>query len=271
MVRQRNTTNVTRRDWMRVTGIASAGMAARSVSAVAYADESQATENAGKSDVAKPLSLVELFTSQGCSSCPPADRVLADLVNRHESDGLPAIGLSFHVDYWNYLGWRDPFSSGLWSQRQKRYASVLKDRVYTPQMIVNGQTGFVGSRRKQLDMLLGEAATRIHEHTIVLKVERDAARINVSYSIKGDGDGRLINLALAARSLTATASRGENAGRTLTHANVVRDFAVRRLEELDGSIWWNLPEEMDTDYSVVAYVQQSKTANITGVVEVALS
>ena len=265
MVQRRNTTGVTRRDWMRLVGIASAGVAAP-VPVIACADESETSGIPGNSAVTKPLSLVELFTSQGCSSCPPADRVLADLVNRHESEGLPAIGLSFHVDYWNYLGWRDPFSSGLWSQRQKRYASVLNDRVYTPQMIVNGQTGFVGSRRKQLDLLIGAAATRVHTHTIALEVKRDAARINVSYSVKGDGDGRLVNLSLVARSLTATATRGENAGRTLTHANVVRDFAVRRLEELDGAIWWNLPKETDTDYSVVAYVQQSRTAEITGVV-----
>ena len=95
--------------------------------------------------------LVELFTSQGCSSCPPADRVLAKLAKEAEAGDLPIVALSFHVDYWNRLGWKDPYSDAAFSQRQRIYASKLPDqRVYTPEIVVNGSSGHVGSRESEV-------------------------------------------------------------------------------------------------------------------------
>jgi hypothetical protein len=90
--------------------------------------------------------VVELFTSQGCSSCPAADKNLADLIEKAEAKGQLIIGLSFHVDYWNYIGWKDPYSKSDFTERQRKYASHLNsESVYTPQMIVNGEKEFVGS------------------------------------------------------------------------------------------------------------------------------
>ncbi|MGI9470231.1 MAG: DUF1223 domain-containing protein [Rubripirellula sp.] len=273
-----------RRRWLRAASCATVGVAVSSSlrafepplvskASPSAADAFESAEVGQAADRGSDqLNIVELFTSQGCSSCPPADRVLADLVERHESEGVPAIGLSFHVDYWNHLGWQDPFSSAFWSQRQKRYANVLKDRVYTPQMIVNGQTGFVGSRRKQLDAILDQAKETAPEHQIELRAEQDAQRgVNVTYSVTGEGEGRLVNFALVARSLSATASRGENAGRTLTHANVVRDFAIRRLTEPSGELTWPTPSDAGASFAVVAYVQHAKSAMITSAVEQSLS
>src|SRR5579872_5297720 len=93
--------------------------------------------------------VIELFTSQGCSSCPAADKNLAELIEEAEKKGLPVYGLSFHVDYWNYIGWKDPYSRSEYTARQREYSSFLNsETVYTPQMIVNGEVEFVGSDKK---------------------------------------------------------------------------------------------------------------------------
>ena len=99
----------------------------------------------------EPIAVIELFTSQGCSSCPSADKLLAQTLSDAKRDNKLIIALSFHVDYWNRLGWTDPFSDKKYSQRQSDYASAMQLRsVYTPQMIVNGSTEFVGSNEKEL-------------------------------------------------------------------------------------------------------------------------
>ncbi|MCG8649583.1 MAG: DUF1223 domain-containing protein, partial [Pirellulales bacterium] len=209
----------------------------------------------------------ELFTSQGCSSCPPADQVMRDLVDRHEREDYPVLGLSFHVDYWNYLGWSDPFSSPQWSTRQRTYARVLQDRVYTPQMIVNGQTPFVGSRRKQLQQLLDQHVGQQAGHTIKLAASLRGDNVVVKYAVQGPQQSHLINIALVARSLAAKADAGENAGRTLSHANVVRDFTVRRLHSDGGEAVLRRPASERTKYSLIAYVQRVQAVTISGATE----
>src|SRR5690348_14071546 len=107
-----------------------------------------------------PLVVVELFTSQGCSSCPPADSYLGELARRPD-----VLGLAFHVDYWNYIGWTDPFASKLASQRQRDYAKHLNLRyVYTPQMVINGATEGVGSERSTIGMLIKAASEEKAPH-----------------------------------------------------------------------------------------------------------
>src|SRR5678816_1982458 len=102
--------------------------------------------------------VLELFTSQGCSSCPPADRLLSSFIKEGEVAGRQVVALSFHVDYWNDLGWADPFSLPAWTERQRQYAEALGDnRVYTPELVVAGQTGFVGSNGGQIRQAIGKA------------------------------------------------------------------------------------------------------------------
>ncbi|MEO1083852.1 MAG: DUF1223 domain-containing protein [Acidobacteriota bacterium] len=109
--------------------------------------------------------VVELFTSQGCSSCPPADR----LFSRLEGDVIP---LAFHVDYWNHLGWRDPFSDPRWSERQRRYGGTFeRGYVYTPQLVVNGRAEAIGSDRRKVRTMLDEAAAQGPRATLELAVE----------------------------------------------------------------------------------------------------
>lgn len=162
--------------------------------------------------------VVELFTSEGCSSCPPADAFLTELAQHHQ-DSLP---LAFHVTYWNGLGWNDPFSFEGATDRQRSYARTLEDdRVYTPEMVVNGAFGFVGSDRAQ-----GLAAIARASHAarpdIRLGLVRDGNRFTISAGA-GSGEATLLLVGFDPEHRTPI-GRGENSGRTLLESNVVRSL-----------------------------------------------
>jgi len=158
------------------------------------------------------LVVVELFTSQGCSSCPPADAILAELTRR--PNVLP---LGFHVDYWDRLGWRDPFSSAAATARQQSYARAFGlPAVYTPQVVINGRHEAVGSDRQTINTVMAAAARM--PVRVALAVEHNALSIRVG---AGPGEGRLW-LVTFDRQHETSVKRGENAGRTIVNVNVVR-------------------------------------------------
>jgi hypothetical protein len=160
------------------------------------------------------LVVVELFTSQGCSSCPPADAILVELTRR--PNVLP---LGFHVDYWDRLGWRDPFSSSAATARQQSYARALGlPAVYTPQVVINGRHEAVGSDRETIDTVMA-ASTRMAVQAS-LAVGGNALSIKVG---TGQGQGRLW-LVTFDRQHETSVKRGENAGRTIVNVNVVRSL-----------------------------------------------
>lgn len=159
--------------------------------------------------------LIELFTSQGCNSCPPADAYLGDLAKRRD-----VIALAFHVDYWNYIGWKDPFSDAAWTERQRLYSRSLgTSQVYTPQVVVDGRDHAVGSDRRAVERLIGEAAKRDRPS---LAATRSAE--GLSLTIQGQGEGEIWIVGYDPRHETKV-PRGENAGKTLTEFNVVRGVA----------------------------------------------
>ena len=182
-----------------------------------------ATERA---TAARPV-VVELFTSQGCSSCPPADRYLGELAKR---DGI--VALAFHVDYWDYIGWRDRFAIPEGTERQRAYAQVFRNRfVYTPQIVVDGIKDASGVDRAAVEALIAE-----REHAgpkLAVTVE---PRGGDDYDIRipaGDFDGSAtVWLAIFDRRYTTEVSRGENSGRTLDNYNVVRE--LRRIGTWTG-------------------------------------
>jgi len=171
--------------------------------------------------------LVELFTSEGCSSCPPADDVLATLDTAQPVKGAEIIALGEHVDYWNHLGWTDPFSSARFSSRQRAYADrVAAGSVYTPQMIVDGGTGFVGSDRARAERTILEASRKPKPLAIdlaFLAASGESVRVRVvvrpANAAPFHGD---VYLALTEDGLASTVARGENAHRELHHVAVVR-------------------------------------------------
>ncbi len=169
--------------------------------------------------------LVELFTSEGCSSCPPADTLLRDLIATQPVAGALIIALSEHVDYWNRLGWTDPFSDRAFSARQSAYAaSATSGEVYTPQMVVDGHASFVGSDRTRAIAEITAAAAR------------GKAEVDLRWTETGDLDVRLapgsvkpqtpVWVSIAEDGLTVRVAKGENASRTLTH-----DAVTRRLSQ----------------------------------------
>lgn len=173
--------------------------------------------------------VVELFTSEGCSSCPPADAFLSRLEQQQPVPAAEVIALEEHVDYWDQLGWRDPFSSPDWTERQRRYAQALgTGSIYTPQMIVNGSTEFVGSRERRGKDAIEKAA---QQATIPLTVNATAATgghaADVTVQV-GPWEGTPAKdqlelwLAVTETGLHSAVSHGENAGETLYHAAVVR-------------------------------------------------
>lgn len=172
--------------------------------------------------------LVELFTSEGCSSCPPADALIARLARTQPVPGAEIIPVKLHVDYWNRLGWTDPFSSAAFTARQSRYADFFENNsVYTPQMVVDGRTEFVGSSEaKALRAIAG--AARAPKPAIELRVDTKAGNtITVqarlpALSGRTPGETADVLLAITEDNLHSNVSSGENAGRSFDHVAVVR-------------------------------------------------
>ncbi len=178
--------------------------------------------------------IVELFTSEGCSSCPPADAVLAQLQKDQPIAGVEVIALSEHVDYWNYIGWADPFSSAAFSARQEAYAGAFGgERIYTPQMVVDGQIEFIGSNLNKAREAIARAA-RAPKADVSIAHAPDAAtkdanviRLNVRVEnlppVK-ERDVAEVILAVTEDDLASNVSRGENSGRRLPHTAVTREL-----------------------------------------------
>ena len=171
--------------------------------------------------------VVELFTSQGCNSCPPADVLLGELARQ---PGVIALG--FHVDYWNYLGWHDPFSNKKFTYRQKEYAMALRQTgVYTPQMVVQGRRGEVGSDRRAVMQAVADARKAKPGATVLLE-KLEGNRLRAVVSAAADAKGANIYMALFDRRHATKIPRGENEGRTLTNFHVVREW--KKLGQFEG-------------------------------------
>ncbi len=182
--------------------------------------------------------VVELFTSQGCSSCPPADAYLGELAARDD-----LIALSFHVDYWNYIGWRDPFSKRQWSLRQRAYGDTLKRRyVYTPQMVIDGVAEAVGSKRARVAELIDAALRRNKIAVEISHPDRDTIHIRVPAEAGYAGPAATVWLAFYDYERTTAIEAGENDGVRLTNTNIVRSMA--RIGTWRGAVMeWTLPVE----------------------------
>jgi len=161
--------------------------------------------------------VLELFTSQGCSSCPPADRYLAQLARAGQASGRAIVPLSFHVDYWNDLGWADPYSQPAWTERQRQYARALgDDRVYTPEIVVGGAAGMVGSHAQKVAAAIAAAP---RPALLAASAVWDKAQVEITAAAPADAD---VLVAVWEEARTIAVTRGENAGEQLTNYRVVR-------------------------------------------------
>jgi len=163
----------------------------------------------------EPKAVLELFTSQGCSSCPPADKLLSEYAERDD-----ILALTFNVDYWDYLGWKDTLGSPEYSERQRSYAGARGDgQVYTPQIVVNGVDHVVGSNRRAVEAAIErDLALPV---SIALEEKDDAVTVSVDYN-GTKIDHAALWLAIFQDEVTVPISRGENTGRTITYSNVVK-------------------------------------------------
>jgi hypothetical protein len=219
----------------------------------AFADEAPTMEKA------QGVAVVELFTSEGCSSCPPADAVLAEISRAAKDSGRAVYALELHVDYWDSLGWPDRFASPDYSERQRDYARAFgTSGVYTPQMIVDGREQFVGSDSTRAAESISRALSRPATARVTLRVRASGANaLSVDYQVTGAPAGARLNLAVVERAASVVVKGGENAGRTLRHTDLARSLAVAKLIAPSGTEVLNLPPDLPREGSqVIAFVQR---------------
>ena len=215
---------------------------------------------------AKGVAVLELFTSEGCSSCPPADDVLRDLAKDSN-----IIALSFHVTYWNRLGWKDSFSQKIFDERQYAYGEKFQaNGVYTPQAVINGATEMVGSKKTQVVQAVKNALETPSKVQISLEKKVEKGDINVKYKLSGNvPKDAVLQFALVESAFSTRVKKGENEGRTLKHDNVVRDFEARKASDTEGTLsFFPLSGWQLKNCTVIAYVQEKKLGMIIGAAQV---
>lgn len=208
------------------------------------------------------FAVLELFTSEGCSSCPPADRLLPQLAQQNSN----IIALSFHVDYWDRLGWKDRFSNAQFSERQKDYARQLRlESIYTPQLIINGEYELVGSNRSTAEADIGRALKEKAAVTVSIdEVKKENSRWVITCSLAGVLHGADVAAALVQKHAETEVKAGENGGARLTHTNVVRSFVEKPAKD-KVQLEVEIPRDLtDDNMQLVVYTREKKSLKITG-------
>jgi len=199
--------------------------------------------------------LIELFTSEGCSSCPPADTLLAELQNSHPDPNIDVIVLSEHVDYWDYLGWRDPFSANTFTQRQQMYARIQGNGdIYTPEAVIDGRFSAVGSSRPNLLKAVTASGAK-PKPPLTLSITKEARALSIETPSRENGD---LWIAIVQDKAVSRVAHGENAGRTLTHVGVVRSLTKVKGNQARIEIDPSWP----ANSKLVAFVQDPATGRI---------
>ena len=234
---------------------------------------------AAKASVAEASDLqpvvLELFTSEGCSSCPPADAFLKQLDDAGHVNNAEIIAIEEHVDYWDHLGWRDPFSSHDWTARQQDYArSFGHDGVYTPQLVVNGRRDVVGSsaREARQDIVEASKIPNVTVHLSKVEVSRKSAEFSISFeNTPPETRSARLLLAVTERGLASDVLRGENEGRNLSHAPVLRSLTTIQIQKGNQSGVTEIKAKVTLDPSwkrenlrFVIFLQEPKTLHILG-------
>lgn len=215
----------------------------------------------------KPV-LVELFTSEGCSSCPPADRLLFDISTNQTYKDIEVITLGYHVDYWDNIGWKDRFSSREYTKRQEAYSRQFRlDSTYTPQIVVDGEREVVGNDRRSVDA----AVTKSTDDKADVRLGLKDDKLSISIEKIREQKGSTVFLAVAESGLRSAVISGENSGRNLDHASVVRE--LRSLGKIESGMKMysnqvNVPTNGEWKahrLRYVVFVQDDTTLKIQGV------
>ena len=210
--------------------------------------------------------VLELFTSQGCSSCPPADEVLAKYAKENNSNVIP---LAFHVDYWNYIGWKDPFSKAQYSERQREYAQIFNSNgVYTPQLVINGKYELVGSKKNEIDKLVTKESSLPNNNSIkIISSTLLGNQLEIKFNASDNNKTSKVNLALVKKKEFTKIKRGENNGLEQTSYNIVYDFKSLPLVNNENKVFFDFDKTWNSnDFMVVVYLQNGKTFEIVNAV-----
>ncbi|WP_158976753.1 thioredoxin family protein [Cellulophaga sp. L1A9] len=211
--------------------------------------------------------VLELYTSQGCSSCPPADVLLDKVKNEYGEDIIP---LSYHVDYWNYIGWKDPFSKAMFTEKQTAYNYKFKNRSnYTPQVVVNGVTHFVGSNSLEMYAKINTFKKLKSMNKLTLSnVKVDAETINFDYKITGDVSNKKLRVVLVLDKRVTEVKRGENRNRTLVNNNIVVAEKYLNLKMNDnGAI--RIPDIVNANEKIaLVLISENSEFDITGATKI---
>jgi hypothetical protein len=216
----------------------------------------------------QPFILLELFTSQGCSSCPSADKLVEKTLLEAQKSGKKVFVLSYHVDYWDRLGWKDPFSQSQFTQRQYDYAKWMNSaNVYTPQIVVNGQDEFVGSDSKKMAQTLSKLSDSDSKVNFKFEhIEWKNEAVNLELELSNLPKNSQLNVALVNKNTETSIPRGENEGRKLSGVNVVRVLQKIPSMTLKNEVTLLIPKNLDkANTRIIAFLQDKNTHQITGV------
>lgn len=216
------------------------------------------------------FAVVELFTSEGCSSCPPADALLARF--QKQSEGKNIFFLAYHVDYWDRQGWKDQFSAPEFTERQEQYRKQLRNEVlYTPQFIVNGTSEFAGDEERTLYQLVSDALNSKTEATINLTSEEQYQLLNIGYKVDNTNKNNSLLIALVQKEASTYVKRGENSGRQLHHVQIVKEFTTLSLDKTEGIITMSKPESFNkNNWELIAFIQNKSTGKISAATKINL-
>ena len=216
----------------------------------------------------KPFALIELFTSEGNRDCPPADDVIRKISAETKKAGQNVFFLSYHVDYWNKLGWKDPFSKFQYTIRQENYSRVLAEKeMYTPEIVVNGSRSFTGSKEAMLRTSISEALSEPAK--VDVKILSDSIAndtLFISYKISIANPNYVLRAAVTQSNLSSTVTKGENSGKTLNHDHVVRALTSVDKPELQGIVALPLKGiKPNPTMELIVFVQHKQTMRVYGV------
>lgn len=213
----------------------------------------------------KGFALLELFTSEGCSSCPPADALMGKIQNEYKDSNVYV--LAYHVDYWDRLGWKDVFSNADYTKRQYNYSKWLqKEQVYTPQVVINGKTEHIASQETAVRNAISDALSKPAAAKLHLTANLANHKLTVSHSVSGIFKNSRLLLAIVQKSAKSTVKRGENAHRVLSHFQIVHQLYSTLLAGNEkGATTLLLPKGFNTTgFEVVGFVQDLNNGTILG-------
>jgi hypothetical protein len=213
-------------------------------------------------DTNKGFAVVELFTSEGCSSCPPADDAAIKLAAEFP-DRVYFLG--FHVDYWDYIGWKDEYAKASYTERQRKYGEIFHLKsIYTPQAVVNGEKELVGSKENQLRAIIKEQLNESSSASIELTGKKAGEKNITAFYTATNAGKSVLHIALVQLKGVTNVKRGENGGHKLNHINIVRDFKTIELnKELKGTAEFTIPKGLSAmELKVIAYIQDKNSGKI---------